>query len=122
MNIDDGVEKLQETEAYITVKDHKDGFPNHSFFRQVNPSKPDIARISKKILEKINKIVILETNVNQWKNMNSVVSCFKQLQGKNRVLFMNFALENFYPPLSENLFKEAINFIKDILDISDTEL
>ena len=29
LNIDDRVAKLQETEAYITVKDDKDGFPNH---------------------------------------------------------------------------------------------
>ena len=122
LNIDDRVEKLQETEAYVTVKDHKDGFPNHPSFRLINPSKSDIGRISKKILDKINKIVILETNVNQWKNTNSVISWFKQLRDKNRLSFVNFDVESFYPSITENLFQEAINFAKNIVDISNTEL
>ena len=29
--ISDSIEKLQETEAYITIKDHKEDFPNISF-------------------------------------------------------------------------------------------
>ena len=35
---------------------------------------------------------------------------------------MNFAEESFYPSISENLFQEAINFAKDMVNISDTEL
>ena len=27
--IDDRVEKMQENEAFITIKDHKEGFPHH---------------------------------------------------------------------------------------------
>ena len=55
------------------VKDHKDGFSNYPSFRLINPSKSDIGRISKKILDKRNKIIILNTNANQWKNTNSVI-------------------------------------------------
>ena len=47
--------------------------------------KLDIGRISKKILDKRNKIIILNTNANQWKNTNSVIYWFKQLQYKNRL-------------------------------------
>ena len=35
---------------------------------------------------------------------------------------MNFAEESFYPSISENLFQEAINFAKDMVNILDTEL
>ena len=28
LEIDDRVEKMQETEAFLTIKDHKEGFPH----------------------------------------------------------------------------------------------
>ena len=71
--IDDRIEKMEETEAYITVKDHKDGFPHKLSFGLINPSKFDIGKISKKLLEKIKKILILNTNVNQSKNTTTVI-------------------------------------------------
>ena len=71
--IDDRIEKMEETEAYITVKDHKDGFPHKLSFCLIKPSKSDIGKISKKLLEKITKIVILNTNVNQSKNTTTVI-------------------------------------------------
>ena len=42
------------TEAYITVKDHKEGFPCKLSFRSINPSKSDTGKISKDLLDKIN--------------------------------------------------------------------
>ena len=96
--------------------------PNHPSFQLINPSKSDIGRMSKKILDKINKIVILETNVNQWKNRNSVISWFKRLQNGNRLSFVNFDVQSYCPFISENLFQEATNFAKDIVELSDTEL
>ena len=71
--IDDRIEKMEETEAYITVKDHKDGFPHKLSFCLIKPSKSDIGKISKKLLEKIKKIIILNTNVNQSKNTTTVI-------------------------------------------------
>ena len=63
--IDDRIEKIEETEAYITVKDRKEDFPHKLSFRLTNPSKSDIGKISKNLLDKINKILILNTNINQ---------------------------------------------------------
>ena len=71
--IDDRIEKMEETEAYITVKDHKDGFPHKLSFCLIKPSKSDIGKISKKLLEKIKKIVILNTNVSQSKNTTTAI-------------------------------------------------
>ena len=61
--IDDRIEKMEETEAYITVKDHKEGFPHKLSFCLINPSESDIGKISKKLLDKINKFLLLNTNV-----------------------------------------------------------
>ena len=48
------IEKLQETEAFITIKDHKEDYPNKISCRLINPSKSSIGKICKVILDKIN--------------------------------------------------------------------
>ena len=57
LKLDDRIQQLQETEAFISVKDHKEGFPNSPSFRLINPSKSEIGKISKHILNKINKLL-----------------------------------------------------------------
>ena len=47
LDLEDRIEKLQENKNYITIKDHKDDF-------LINPSKSDIGKISKVIIDKIN--------------------------------------------------------------------
>ena len=59
LEIDDSVQKLDENEAYVTIKDHKEGFPDKMSCRVINPCKADIGKISKQILDRVN-IIILE--------------------------------------------------------------
>ena len=54
LDLEDRIEKLQESETYIAIKDHKDDFPHKISCGLINPSKPDISKISKVILYKIN--------------------------------------------------------------------
>ena len=122
LNIDDKIEKMLEAEAYITIKDHKKGFPNDPLFRLIHPSKSDIGRISKNILDKINPRVIQETKVNQWKNTNAVIAWFKSLPDKRRLLFANFDVESFYPSISLNLFQQALDFAREKVDMADTDI
>ena len=122
LNIDDRIEKLQETAAYITIKDNKKGFPNNPSFRLINPPKSNIGRISKKILDKINQRVIQEIKANQWKNTNTVIAWFKSLPDKSCLSFVNFDIDSFYPSISPNLFQEAIDFAREKVDITDTDI
>ena len=52
LQIDDRVEKMQEAEAFITIKDHKDNFPHNLSFHLINPSKTDIGKIQSQPMEK----------------------------------------------------------------------
>ena len=65
LNIDDRVEATATKEAFVTLKDHKDNFVNKPTFRLINPSKQEIGRISKQMLEKINRKLEDATNINQ---------------------------------------------------------
>ena len=49
---------VQETEAYITIKDHKDVLSNKIKCPLINPSKSSISKISKAIFNTINKNVV----------------------------------------------------------------
>ena len=51
LKIDDHVQKLDENKAYVIIKDHNEGFPDKISCRLINPSKTDIGKISKQILE-----------------------------------------------------------------------
>ena len=120
--IADRIEKLHETEAYITIKDHKDDFPNKVSCRLINPCKSSIGKISKVILDRINTAVRTNTNVNQWKDTSSVIDWFKNIPDKNSCYFMVFDIESFYPSISEKLFNDAIQYAKQTVEIPDHDM
>ena len=111
LNIDDRLQQMQETEAFITVKDHK-GFPHTLSFRLINPSKSDIGKISKSILDKINKAIVSTTSVNQWKNTSDVVKWFKNIPEKRVSSFVNFDVENFTCQYRSNFSQTQLNMLK----------
>ena len=113
---------MEEREAYVTVKDHKEDFTNKISCRLIKPSKSRIGKISKVILDKINNIFQSRTSVNQWKNTSSVIESFINIKNKESSSFIDFDIESFYPSISEDLFKSAIQFAKESIDISDYNL
>ena len=122
LSIDNRVVKMLETEAYITVKDHKEGFPHKLSFRLLNPSKSDIGKISKNIPDRINKSLIASTHVNQWKNTSSVIEGFKNIPNKRQSRFIQFDVENFYPSISLTLFNNAIQYACEITEITNHDI
>ena len=78
----------------------------------INPSKNEIGRLSKVILDDINRKVQDALGVNQWKSTGNVLEWFKGIQGKNQYTFTVFDIKDFYPSIKESLLKEALNFAK----------
>ena len=107
--------------CFVTLKDHKENFANNPKTRLINPAKNEVGRISKVILDKINKALIESLNVKQWKNTTSVINWFKEITEKHRYTFVMFDIKDFYPSISESLLKEALNFAKTILPISASD-
>ena len=68
LEIDDCVQKLDENKAYVSIKDHKEGFPDKISCRLINPSKTVIEKISKEILDRVNNTILEKSKLNQWKN------------------------------------------------------
>ena len=114
--------KFQESETFITVKGHKECFHHTLSFRFINPSKSDIGKISKSIIDKINKAVLSTTSVNQWKNTSDFIKWFKSIRNKRVSSFVNFNVENFYPSISMKLFRESIEYVKNLIEITGQAL
>ena len=87
VSFDDRVQKLDENEAYVTIKDHKEGFPNEISYCFINPSKKDIGKISKQILDTVNNNILEKSKVNQWKNTSSVIEWYRNIKRKDQLLF-----------------------------------
>ena len=62
------------------------------------------------MLDKINKSLLSNTKVNQWKNTSDSISWLKNINNKKQSSFINFDVENFYPSISEKLLIDALNF------------
>ena len=55
----------EESNSFITIKDHKGKFDNHPTVRLTNPAKNELGRKSKLTLDKINKKISQIFELNQ---------------------------------------------------------
>ena len=62
-----------ENHCFITLKDHKENFQNNPSVRLMNPAKNELGRLSKFILQAMNKELRHKFNLNQWKNTDDVI-------------------------------------------------
>ena len=113
---------MQETEAYFTIKDHNNEFPNKIPYRLINPSKSNIGKTSKAILDTINKNVVRSTEINQWKNTSNVLDWYSNYTDKNKASFVQFDTENFYPSITSDLLYNSIQFVKKVTTVSDNDI
>ena len=116
------MECLEEAEAYITVKDHREDFPHKPSFRLINLSKVELGKVSKRILDKINKYIIEHTKANQWKKSASVIEWVKAIKSRQQCTFIVFDIESFYPSISLDVFNKPFKFGKEIIPIADSDL
>ena len=75
--LEDRIDIPTEDESFITVKDHKAGFPGRIQCRLINPAKNHIGTISKSILDKSNTAIRSTTKSNQWQNTQTVIKWLK---------------------------------------------
>ena len=107
--------------AFVTVKDHKEDFNNNTKCRLINPAKPDLGKISKQILENVVNVVKSRTQLKQWRNTDEVLTWFKSLTNKKRKSFIIFDICSFYPSITKNILKKALEWAKEFIDISEED-
>ena len=73
VSLDDSIEIIARTPAFITLNDHKLDFRQNPSWRLINPVKNEFGNVTKLIIEEINKKLISEHHYNQWKNTDLIL-------------------------------------------------
>jgi hypothetical protein len=121
LGISDRVEKFAEVNPFISLKDHKEDFNIRPKVRLINPSHSNVGKISRQILQRVNKEVREKTRLKQWTNSEQPVKWFKDIENKKRQKFVKYDIDSFYPSISKELYKKAIGYAKQYSEISEEE-
>ena len=122
LNIEKRINSLTEQQCFITIKDHKEDFRTNPKYRLINPAKPELGRISKKILERINAKLRQTTKINQWQSTKAAIEWFKSIPQKQECTFIIFDIAEFYPSITKQLLLDSINHAKLYTDITDDDI
>ena len=87
----------------------------------INPSKSEIGRVSKELLDRINKTIVSKTGIHQWKNTKATLDWFRGIQNKTQCSFIAFDIVNFYPSIFQNLLNEALKFASNYTEITEAD-
>ena len=121
LELQDRVFVTTQRPAFATLKDHKENFHANPKVRVINPQKPEVGRISKQILEKVNTVVRQKSGLKQWQNTAAVVDWFKNIEDKKSMTFIKFDIISFYPSITKELLKDAISWARKFVKISKKE-
>ena len=119
--LDDRVQKLAHRNFFVTLKDHKANFRNNPSFRLISPTKSEIGIIRKQILDKINKSIVNQTGVHQWKNTRAALKWFNNIPNKQEHSFIAFDIVNFYPSITSDLLNKALDFASNYTEIAEED-
>ena len=122
LKISDRVAKIKPNEGYLLLKDHKEEFHNCPKARLINPTKMELGKISKVILERITKEIRTFYKLNQWSSTQEAIEWFHSLEGKGDSTFLQFDIVEFYPSISTNTLNQALVMAKTCCDLSDTDV
>lgn len=122
LKLEDRAEVLAKSEAFFTLKDHKENFENTLPCRLINPAKSELGIVSKYILEDIVGELREKISINLWKNSAAVIDWFKNLEEKRNYTFLCFDIVDFYPSISESLLKDALAFARQYVTITDSDM
>jgi hypothetical protein len=116
-----GVDIMARKNALVTLKDHKENFDTNPKCRLLNPSKRELGKVSKVVLDRINDEIRSTIHVNQWKNTQSVLKWFPVIENKCDYSFLSFNVNEFYQSISEDLLNRAISWVRTITNITPEE-
>ena len=115
------IHKTEKREAFISYKDHGENFLNNPKCRLVNPTKSELGKVAKIILENVVHQAKSKSGLKLWRNTQSVIEWFKGIPDKERQSFIKFDIVSYYPNISRKLLSDALNWAKQFVAITDQD-
>ena len=94
---------------FDNIKRPQPNFENNATTRLINRTKNEIGRISKMILENINKELLNKLQLQQWNSTTAVINWFKKNEKRNKYNFMIFDVKDYYSSIRKKLLDDSIN-------------
>ena len=108
---------MAKQECFLTLKNHRKDYETNPKYCLLNPTKSQLGKISKQILQKINKTLRSKLNLNQWQNSREFIKWLKTIRQKSSHTFTVFDIQEFYPSIKEKLLKDALVFAQRYIEI-----
>lgn len=116
--VEDRLNVMATQQCFITTKDHKEDFRVNPKYRLINPTKSELGKISKQIIQRINNQLRPILEVNQWQSTSSAINWFTKIPEKEDCAFAIFDIKDFYPSISMDLLIKSIDFACQHINIS----
>ena len=120
-NIDNKMDITAKRQCFVTIEDHKDNFRVNPKLL-LNPTKSELGKISKYILQQIRTNIRRAFNVNQSQNSSEVIKWFKNIKNKNLHTFTVFDIQDFYSSIGEKLLEYRVLFAQTHTNISRKDI
>ena len=118
LDLDDRIFSTTPIDSYVTLKDHKADFRTNPSVRLINPRKPELGKIAMKILDSTVREIRHVSRLKQFTNTQEVINWFNGLKNKNRLNFIVFDVENFYPSITPELLNKALCWAGNFVNLS----
>ena len=120
LKIENKMEIITERSAFISIKDHKDNFPNNIQCRLINPARNNLGKVTQTIIRKAVTSIKKSSSLNLWMGTNEVLEWYEA--NKQMVVhFIQYDIEEYYPSITEPLLDKAIDFARGFYDITEDE-
>ena len=93
LNISNRVGSTARTSAFVRLKDLKVNFRSNPTCRLINPSKNELGKVSKQLVEKINSDIIEKRRFKQWRNTDALLKWFNSITDKSNCGFIQFDIK-----------------------------
>ena len=110
LKVEQRLERYEEKEAFLAIKDHKTQFPRRVECTLLNPSKNQLGKVSKYILDTTIRKLLDKTKLHSRKNTNEVIQWFKNIPDKKRYNFITVDVRAMYPNITRETVSEALQW------------
>ena len=121
LELSDRVHRTAQRDSFVTLKDHKPGFRSNPQCRLLNPTKSELGKVSKKMVERINSELRKKTMLKQWRRTREARDWFNGLTERQEKTFLKFDVESFYPSISDVLLMAAFEWASTLVTVTEEE-
>ena len=110
LDLTDRIGGVKLKESYILIKDHKIDHENKKSVRLINPTKTELGKVSKIILQDVVDCLKKKFELNLWISTKEAIDWFSNIKNKNKATFIQFDIVEFYPSINEKTLRDSLEF------------